>query len=331
MKDIYNYIEQNKNKTINQLPWNTLDNLICTTISYLIFETKKEPQTIQNYYKYITTNKEKIIYNFPIKKAYELLEQINNTPRYNKIIIKNIIRKLDNTTEFAAITYEIEDITIISFKGSDNSLISWIENLKLSYIYPTNTQKEAINYLNQTKANKIYINGHSKGGHLAIISAINASKEIQNKIIEIDNFDGPGLRKEEYQTTKYQQILPKIKNILPKDSYIGSLMYNQNYTYIETNTFGIRVHYPYYWIFEKTNETKISQKLHKLTTEDLTKLDKQQTTNTLNEIISNIPTNNNFDIKEIYETIINLNNIDPQTKQHLLKIINIIKEELIKR
>lgn len=331
MNDIYKYIEYNKNKTLTKQPWNTLDNLICTMISYLIFETKQEPQTIQNYYNYITINKEKIIYSFPIKKAYELLEEIIDAPRYQNMKVKNIVRKLDETTEFAAITYEIEDLTIISYKGSDNSLISWIENLKLSYIYPTTTQKEAINYLSQTTGNKIYINGHSKGGHLAIISAMESNKTIQNKIIEIDNFDGPGLRKEEYQTPKYRSILPKIKNILPKDSYIGPLMYNQNYTYINTNTFGIRVHYPYYWIFEKTNETKISQKLHNLTTNELEKLDKAKTTEAINEIISNIPINNHFDIKEIYETIIKLNNIDPTTKEHLLKIINIIKEELIKR
>lgn len=331
MNDIYTYIENNKNKTINQTPWNILDNLICTILSYLIFETKQETQTIQKYYNYITINKEKIIYSFPIKKAYEILEKIINTPRYKNIKVKNIIRKLDNNTEFAAINYELEDLTIISFKGSDNSLVSWIENFKLSYIYPTTTQKEAIKYLNQVKGNKIYINGHSKGGHLAIISGMECNKSIQEKIIEIDNFDGPGLRKEEYQTNKYHQILPKLNNILPKDSYIGSLMYNQKYTYINTNTFGIRVHYPYYWIFEKTNETKVSKKLHKLTTTDFEQLDTNQTIKTFNEIISNIPINNQFDIKEIYETIIKLNNIDTNTKEYILKIINTIKEELIKK
>lgn len=331
MNDIYKYIENNKNKTIKKIPWNILDNLICTIISYLIFETKQETQTIQKYYNYITINKEKIIYSFPIKKAYEILEKIVNTTRYKNIKVKNIIRKLDNNTEFAAINYELEDLTIISFKGSDNSLVSWIENFKLSYIYPTNTQKEAIKYLNKVKGNKIYINGHSKGGHLAIISGMECNKDIQEKIIEIDNFDGPGLRKEEYQTNKYNQILPKLNNILPKDSYIGSLMYNQKYTYINTNTFGIRVHYPYYWIFEKTNETTVSKKIHKLTTTDFEQLDTNQTIKTFNEIISNIPINNQFDIKEIYETIIKLNNIDTTTKEHILKIINTIKEELIKK
>ncbi|MEI3499052.1 MAG: Mbeg1-like protein [Bacilli bacterium] len=59
---------------------------------------------------------------------------------------------------------------IISFKGTDSSLIGWLENFRLAYEYPTYTQKLAIDYLKNNISfldQDVYVVGHSKGGNLA--------------------------------------------------------------------------------------------------------------------------------------------------------------------
>ena len=42
---------------------------------------------------------------------------------------------------------------------------------------------------------KLYLGGHSKGGNLAVYSAVNCGKTVQNRIVAVYNNDGPGFRK----------------------------------------------------------------------------------------------------------------------------------------
>ena len=52
---------------------------------------------------------------------------------------------------------------------------------------------------------------------------------ILQRIKKIYNFDGPGFRKQEYESNKYQALTKKLVNIMPSGSLVGVLLYNDNY------------------------------------------------------------------------------------------------------
>lgn len=335
MYTIYDYIKYYGDITIDKIKWNIQDNLVCSILSYLPFESFNKEYKLKDFYNYIILNKDKVLDNKSSKYAFNFLEKILPSKRYENLKIINSEYILNDETQFCAITCKIDKITVVSFKGSDDSVISWIENLKLAYIYPTITHNYAINYLNKVKGNNIYVNGHSKGGNLAIVSSMECKNNIFNKIVSIDNFDGPGLLKEEINTKKYQKILPKLNNIIPSDSFVGSLLHNNNYTYIKTNGMGIKIHYPYNWnLFGETfiiqNPSKFTLKLNDITTNGFEKINKSDFQNTMDSIINYIIKNkkNKITPKEIYNIILNIKDIDKQTKDYFIKILTIIGNEI---
>ncbi len=56
----------------------------------------------------------------------------------------------------------------------------------------------------------MHLGGHSKGGNVAVYSAIFAKKEIQNRIIDVTNHDGPGFDKSIIERGEYKRVLNKI-------------------------------------------------------------------------------------------------------------------------
>ena len=55
----------------------------------------------------------------------------------------------------------------------------------MSFISPVPSQEDAVKYLNATCSyirGRLYVGGHSKGGNLAIYSAINCNKRVKKKL-----------------------------------------------------------------------------------------------------------------------------------------------------
>lgn len=336
MYTIYDYLKYYGEITIDQIKWNVQDNLICSLLSYLPFESFNRKYNLLDFYNYIVQNKEIALQNKSSQKSVDLLKKLLELPRYKDLYITNSVYILNDETQFGATTFSIQKNTIISYRGSDDSMISWIENLKIAYTYPTITHKQAINYLNKIKGNNIFVNGHSKGGNLAIVSAMECKSSIYNKIKRIDNFDGPGLRKEEFMSQKYKKISSKLHNFLPSDSFVGSLLYNDNYNYIKSNGMGIKVHYPYSWIlfgeeFIKQKSSSFSTKLHDITTKGFSKINQNDLQKTFDAIINYLIDNKKakLNFKEVYNIILNIKDIDKTTKDYFIKILTILGNELI--
>ena len=83
-------------------------------------------------------------------------------------------------------------------------------------IADSSENKLTIKYLNKVVSifdKKVIVAGHSKGGHLAIVSSMYSNFIVRSKIKAIYNFDGPGLREEQIDTKKYRNIENKILHI----------------------------------------------------------------------------------------------------------------------
>ena len=181
--------------------------------------------------------KEKILQ----KEDIDLFPAMAKSNRFSQMKITGYINKIDQEEEkqFSAITIFIPDGTMyISFRGTDNTLIGWKEDFNMSFQEKVPSQLDAIKYVKQIAnqyENPIRIGGHSKGGNIAVYAASFSPKEIQNRIKNVYNNDGPGFHENIIIKPSYQKMLSKVHTFVPQTSIIGRLLYHEeNYTVVQS-------------------------------------------------------------------------------------------------
>ena len=227
MYTIRDYLQYYKNASIKDVHWNAVDNMLCAILVYLPLKSFAGSKSIKEFYSYAQRFAGEAKESIMVPTAYELLELMYDSLRYKNLKICNWENTKTEELQFGAATFRIGGDTIISYKGTDYSFIGWIENFRLAYEYPTRTHVKAIEYLkNNVKLlgdKRLYIVGHSKGGNLAMVSAMETNDRIFNRIRNIYNFDGPGFRKDEFTGDKYAKMSQKLVNILPSASIVGEI------------------------------------------------------------------------------------------------------------
>ena len=155
--------------------------------------------------------------------------------------------------QFAAITVILPGQALfVAFEGTDNSLVGWREDFRMSYDCPVPAQLHAVRYLREVAAafplRKIYLGGHSKGGNLAMFAAIHSPVEVRERIKTVFNCDGPGFCDETLSTPEYEEMRPRIHTYLPESSIVGVLLeHDTNYKIVKSTASGIMQHDAYSW------------------------------------------------------------------------------------
>ena len=65
---------------------------------------------------------------------------------------------------------------------------------------------------------------HSKGGALAFYAASFVDEEVQKRIVNVYDLDGPGLKYSVKHNESFKRIESRIIKIVPEDSIIGILL-----------------------------------------------------------------------------------------------------------
>lgn len=257
MYNIYKYIREYKDITFKEHPVTELDILIFSQIPYIDFTSSFEYQGEEVTLSILWDRaKEKNIktMGFGHRVALKMLDEISSTKRYKDLILKNYIYYLEEDTQFGAISIIVpNDYTYVVFEGTDNTIWGWKEDFKLAYTYPTESQKMASKYLNDTiklKGPKVVVCGHSKGGNLALVGSMNTNILKKTKIHKIYSLDGPGLKQEEFKSIKYKLIRNKLVNIIPNASLIGVLLKQENKKVVKSRGIGLLQHDVTTWLIE---------------------------------------------------------------------------------
>ena len=333
MYTIIDYLKYYKNMSLKDVHWNNMDNLICAILVYLQVPSFFENITIQEFEDLASKYKNNETSGMMVPKAYEILKLIKNSVRYNKLNIGNFQKIKNEFTQFGACTFTIDDKTIVSYQGTDGSFIGWLENFRLAYEYPTYTQDLAIKYLKQIMniSSNITIVGHSKGGNLAMASAMEVPESYQYKIKYVYNFDGPGFREKEYHTEKYERLSHKLINIVPTNSVVGILLNNKNYNVVSSNEHAFHQHYPTTWntfgeCFVESNLSSISSQLHESTTKGIRELDEEQIKLTFETLFASIGKSYSSKFKitftDLKNMINNMRDVDPKVTLYINTIID---------
>lgn len=241
MNSIVEYIEQYKDYDFKDLPFNEIDALILSQLSYIDFsaivckfDSDVEITLSEASYQYFNLHNEDEL-NKKISivlKAGKLLKQCASTKRYKNIhllkYVNNVNEKIDK--QFSAITFYINDeLAVIAFRGTDTSITGIKESAMLSYMFPVPAQIHSLYYLEEcaTLAKRnIIICGHSKGGNLATFSGVSCSNSLKKKIVGIYEFDAPGFPKQMIERYDFIEMKSRIFSYIPQSSIIGCMLYH---------------------------------------------------------------------------------------------------------
>ena len=188
------------------------------------------------------------------KKNKALLLAATASPRFREIRMTCYVSEFDPIEEkqFSAVSYILPDnTTYIAFRGTDDTLVGWKEDLSLAFVFPVPSQIRALEYLLDAAkrfGGKLLVGGHSKGGNLAVYSALAAPQSVQCRIIHIYDHDGPGFKEGTLDSEGYQRIEDRIKKTVPQSSLIGMLLEgHKKYTVVESGRIGVMQHDPFSW------------------------------------------------------------------------------------
>lgn len=263
MGTVLDYIKEYGNYSFRDMPMTEVDSLALCQLSYLKFDGMVPGVRDNSKSVTLKSLKEHPDYeNLFADVRYEevnraLIEGMLAGKRFRNMKLNcyvNIIEK-QWETQFSAITYILDDGTVyVAYRGTDETIVGWKEDFNMAFLSPVPGQEYSVGYLNSV-AERIrvpfYVGGHSKGGNLAVYSAMNCRPEVQDRILRIFSMDGPGFRPEVLEKCRYDLIADRVTKILPHSSLVGMLFESDmNYQVVDSKTFGLAQHDPYTWRVE---------------------------------------------------------------------------------
>ena len=264
MANLMDYLDWRGDLTLEISPFNEVDALILAELSFVDFDGIVPPPELGR--------------GLPLNEAAEaffarhggkdvpmgvlvpdtiskMLRKLMTSPRFRNMTLNGYTALLDDSIEqqFAALTIDLGNGSIyISFRGTDDTIVGWKEDLNMGFLEEIPSQKQAVEYVarvaRQYSDKTIRIGGHSKGGNLAVFAAARSTPDIQQRILEVYNNDGPGFTDYLMGDPGYLAMVPRIKTYVPQSSVIGMLLeHEEPYTIIKSNQVSVLQHDPYSW------------------------------------------------------------------------------------
>ena len=184
----------------------------------------------------------------------ELLKLMAKSERYGNLLLSDFVNIInsDEVEQFSALTVHVPgNRRYVTFRGTDDTLLGWKENCNLGVLTGIPSQRSAAAYL-EAQAGKfsgeIIVNGHSKGGNLAVYSACCVAEDIQSRIVKVMSYDGPGFLPEFFEGSAYSKIKDRIHTYLPYHSIVGMLFTEAGKAHVVScDEFGVNSHDPLLW------------------------------------------------------------------------------------
>ena len=319
MGNLFDYVNEYGDIKIEEKPLTEVDLIIFAQFCYLDFlkgcpEFKEESKSINflaNKLKEINySNKLGVLVPDTVLPLFYLM---STKKRYKDLFLSSYEKVIDknNVEQFCAITIIINDkLKVVSFCGTDDSIVGWEENLNMLYLKATPSQIRSKDYLNrQSNGYKgcLYVTGHSKGGNLAFYSVLHSNRYTKEKLIKVYSFDGPGLTETDCKSLSKSKIYDKYLSYITECSVVGKLFENTAKTIIcKSSNKGLLQHDSFSWIIEgdsfvksdtETEESINIDKSIKEIIESMSEKEKQDFTGALFKVISYTSADNLVDIK----------------------------------
>ncbi len=260
MGNIFNYLEWRGDLSLKTEPFNDVDNVVLSELSYVDFSElvpeNGEALLSDVREKYFGQHLRSLIRDdsYHILSAPLLMDGMASGERFSGAKLADYVNIIDREGEsqMAAVTVLLDDgSAYVSFRGTDTTIVGWKEDFNMSFMPVTEGQRRATEYLDRVgreTGRKLRVGGHSKGGNFAIYASAFCSSEVRDKVIEVYSNDGPGFRKEIMESDEYKAVLPKVKSIVPATSVIGMLLASDvSHEFVRSSSAGINQHDVFTW------------------------------------------------------------------------------------
>ncbi len=358
MATVLDYLKEYRDISFREMPMTEVDSLALCQLSYLKFDGLV-PEVHENLpsVTLATLKKNPESDKLFADVRYEevnraLVDAMLSGKRYRNLKLNcyvNLVEK-EWETQFSAITFLLEDGTVyLAYRGTDETIVGWKEDFNMAFLSPVPSQEYSVKYLNSVASRikrPFYVGGHSKGGNLAVYSAMNCREEIQERIIRIYSMDGPGFRPEVLERCNYAAIRSRVVKILPHSSLVGMLFESDmNFQVVESKKFGLAQHDPYTWLVEgehlvRVNDIYERRKLMDNTLNEwILSLNEEQLrtfVDTLYQVIAASQADNLIDLTADWKKSMNgivgaLKEVDEETAKVLKEVIKSLFEMAIRR
>ncbi len=355
MGTILDYLKEYGDYSLEEKPFSDVDSLVLCQFVYLKFDglvpgpgEEHGAVTVQELaahpdYDHLYGDERYRKYNTA------LFQKIYKSRRFGTMKLWNYVNLIEpeQETQFSAVVFGLsEELSYVGFRGTDESIVGWKEDLNLAFSEPVPGQRLSVSYLEQaaqTIQSGLYVGGHSKGGNLAVYASMNCSAGVRERIDRIYDHDGPGFRPEVRQKSAYEEIAGRIYKTVPRSSCVGMLLYTEeNYKVVESKTIGLAQHNPYTLLIRDDNfkiveEIRAGRKfMDQALNEWILSLDQEQMhtfVDTLYRVVQASETDNLIDftanwLKSIHKIGTALKEVDRDTADVIVQIMRALFEVL---
>lgn len=265
MGNLLDYLDWRGDLTLEQSPFNEVDNLILAELSFVDFKdivpAPGEGESVvlrdaaARFFARFPEG-EKIDMGVLVPAAIpDMLRKMAGSRRFGSMKLNCFVDHLDvgKGEQFAALTVETGDRALyLSFRGTDDTLAGWKEDFELACMPEVPAQKKALAYVTDTARQfprrKLRLGGHSKGGNLAVYAGVFCPESVQRRIETVWSNDGPGFHTDLMELPEHRRIAERICSIVPKSSVVGMLLeHEEDYTVVDSNQLGFLQHDGFSW------------------------------------------------------------------------------------
>ena len=265
MANLLDYLDWRGDLTLEQSPFNEVDNLILAELSFVDFkdivpgpgegESIVLREAAEAFFAKFPQG-EKIDMGVLVPGAIpEMLRKMADSRRFGDMKLNCFVDHLDvgKGEQFAALAIETGDKTLyLSFRGTDDTLAGWKEDFELACMPEVPAQKKAVAYTwsvaKQFPRKRLRLGGHSKGGNLAVYAGVFCPENVQKRIIAVWSNDGPGFHNDLLDLPEHRRVAERIYSIVPKSSLVGMLLeHEEDYTVVDSDQLGFMQHDGFSW------------------------------------------------------------------------------------
>ncbi len=187
--------------------------------------------------------------------AKSLASALAASPRYRNVRICGYVMELDPVSEmqFSAMSFRLgPSETYIAFRGTDNTIVGWKENLNMAFQVQVPSQTRALHYVERVAEKtqgRLWCGGHSKGGNMAIYAGMTCTPAVRERLGCCFSHDGPGFTSETLAELEGASASVPVDKTVPKSSIFGMLFNGneQDALVVRSASSGFAQHDPLSW------------------------------------------------------------------------------------
>lgn len=192
------------------------------------------------------------------KEDYPLMQALADSPRYRALTLTDYTNTFsaEDEIQFCAVTVKLaENLRVVAFRGTDNTLVGWKEDFNMSFAAPVPAQLLAETYvrgLAERYPGEFILVGHSKGGNLAAYAAMFCPAKVQDRIRSVWSYDGPGFEKQLVEKSGFARVSARMHTLIPQTSIVGMLLeHEEGCSVVHSENAGMMQHDLYSWDVER--------------------------------------------------------------------------------